>query len=69
MSDKIQKLVVQVYQIQTAMGMSSEIKTNIILTIDLKDIYSHKTKNLKVFYCYIHQLNYQKTTFTHYLED
>ena len=33
-------------------------------------LYSQKTKNFKsVFRCYIHQLTYKNTTFTHYLKD
>ena len=33
-------------------------------------IYSYKTKSFKsVFYCYVHQLTHQNTTFMHYLED
>ena len=68
MSDKIQKLVVLVCQIQTAMGMSNEIKTNFILTIDLKDILPQNKKFKSVLLLYS-PVNLSKTTFTHYLEN
>ena len=37
--------------------------------INFKDIFPPNQKILKCFYCYDHQLTYQNTTFTHYLED
>ena len=41
-----------------------------ILIYGFLKIYSHKMKNFKsVLNCYVHQLTYQNTTFTHYLED
>ena len=46
---------------------------NLALTVQILynlKIYSHKIKNFKsVFYCYVHQLTNQNTTFTHFLED
>ena len=38
--------------------------------VPIKGKYLKKKKKLKsVFYCYVHKLTYENTTFTHYLGD